>query len=363
MIGQLRQIARHFNIPGEVAAAEQIKTGHIHDSYLLTLARPEHRTRYLLQRINHVVFHNPAQLMDNIQRVSEHIAGKTRAGGAAGIKCTLTVECTNCGENLHYDGSAYWRLYHYIENAASYETSTSPAIIYQAAQAYGQFQKELLDLPADTLHETIADFHHTPRRYEALRRARVNDVQQRAGMVQTEISFALAQQGAAGAICNMLHEHVLPVRVVHNDAKLSNVLFDKAGRGVLCVVDFDTVMPGTVLYDFGDMMRSMTCAASEDETDVASLECRLPLFEALVQGYLDVTADFIEPSEREHLLLGGLIISLEQGVRFLTDFLEGDRYYRTAHPLHNLLRCRAQFGLVKAIMQQEDALHEIIRRA
>jgi Ser/Thr protein kinase RdoA (MazF antagonist) len=232
----------------------------------------------------------------------------------------------------------------------------SPAQAFAAAQAFGQFQKLLTDLPAPRLHDTIPDFHHTPKRFAALEKFVAADTGNRAALAKPEIEFALRHQ----AICGVLLDAQLPERVTHNDTKINNVLLDDAtGEGV-CVIDLDTVMPGLALYDFGDMVRTTTSPVKEDERDLTKVTMQFPMFEALVRGYLASASAFLTPAEKQQLAFAGKLITFEIGIRFLTDFLAGDPYFKIHREEHNLDRCRTQFKLVESIEQQEAQMNKSV---
>ncbi|RMF71661.1 MAG: aminoglycoside phosphotransferase family protein, partial [Planctomycetota bacterium] len=249
-----------------------------------------------------------------------------------------------------------WRMYHFIEGTRTFTSPRSSAQATAAARAFGEFQALLADLPSPPLHETIPHFHDTPRRFAALRTSIADDAHRRAANAADEIAFCLAREASAGLLTDLHRRGAIPQRIVHNDAKISNVLFDDAGREAICVVDLDTVMPGLSLYDFGDMVRSMACSAAEDERDLSRVEVSPERFAALAAGYLEATGNLLVPAEREHLVDAARIITLEQGVRFLTDYLDGDRYYQTKRLNHNLDRCRTQLKLVASIERQAATL-------
>ena len=240
------------------------------------------------------------------------------------------------------------------------KTSQTPAQAEQAGRAFGEFQSLLADLPAPRLHETIPDFHNTPLRYAALERAIAADACGRVAAAQPEIEFVGRRRALAPALLDLHRAGEIPERIVHNDAKITNVLLDAATGAGLCVVDLDTVMPGLSLYDFGDMVRTMTSPTAEDETDLSQVEVQLPLFEALARGYLAAAGCFLNAAERAQLVTAGKLITLEQGVRFLTDFLSGDTYYKTQRPDQNLDRCRTQLKLVASLERHEVALTRLV---
>ena len=226
----------------------------------------------------------------------------------------------------------------------------------EAAKAFGQFQKLLADLPAPRLNDTIPDFHHTPRRFATLERALSADVANRAMLARPEVEFALRNQ----AIASVLMNATLPERVTHNDTKLNNVMLDDASGEAVCVIDLDTVMPGLALYDFGEMVRATTSPAKEDERDPAKVTMQFPMFEALARGYLATAAEFLTPAEKRYLAFAGKLMTFENGIRFLTDFLAGDVYYKVHREHHNLDRCRTQFKLVESITQQEEQMNRLV---
>jgi len=359
---EVTDIASRFAVAGELVAADVFSGGHINDSHLLTYQRAGRAVRFLLQQINDTVFPKPALLMDNIQRVTAHIAKALTSQGVRDIgRRLLTLVPTHAGEPYYRDsGGSYWRLYPFIEGTHVHEAVETGEQAEQAGRAFGAFQHLLADLPGPRLHETIPDFHNTPLRFETLERAAQTDACNRTAAARAEIEFAARHRALAGVLLDLQQRGEIPERVVHNDAKVSNVLFDQTTGEALCVTDLDTVMPGLVLYDFGDMVRSMTCAAAEDEVDLSKVEVQMPLFEALARGYLETAGAFLTPAEREHLVLAGKLITLEQGVRFLTDFLNGDTYYQTQRANHNLDRCRTQFRLVESIDRHEALMNRFV---
>ena len=348
----LAAIARAFAIPGEFVGAAPTGSGHINDSYRATFTSGD----YILQRINHQIFTDPAALMQNIQRVTEHIA-TTVAGEPDANRRTLTVITTRDSQAFHPDPQGnYWRAYPFIAKTRSYDIIETPAQAFEAAKAFGNFQRLLADLPAPPLHDTIPDFHHTPKRFAQLQAAITADPANRVQFARPEIDFALAR----AAFTSVLLDAQLPERVTHNDTKINNVLFDDRTGEALCVIDLDTVMPGLAPYDFGDMVRTATSPAAEDERDLSRVHLQFPMFEALARGYLASAGDFLTPAERTHLVAAGKLITFEQGIRFLTDYLAGDPYYKTHRPNQNLDRCRTQFKLLASIEEQEDAMQRMV---
>jgi Ser/Thr protein kinase RdoA (MazF antagonist) len=348
-------IAGQFQLAGDFLRAEPFGSGHINDTYRFTFAAGGARRRYILQRLNTAVFQNPAAVMENIRRVTAHL-GEKMSGVPDAARRVLTLVPARDGKSFHGDADGNcWRVFPFIERTRAVDVVESPAQAFAAAQAFGQFQKLLADLPAPRLHETIPDFHLTPKRFGALEKAITADAFNRAASAKPEIEFALQNK----AICRVLLDARLPERVTHNDTKLNNVLLDEmTGEGV-CVIDLDTVMPGLALYDFGDMVRSMTNQAAEGERDLAKVELQFPVFAALLRGYL-AAADFLTPAEKNLLPVSGQLIAFELGLRFLTDFLSGDTYFKVRRDGENLDRCRAQFKLFESIRRQEPAMSKLV---
>jgi aminoglycoside phosphotransferase (APT) family kinase protein len=349
--------ARHFQISGTFLGATPYGSGHINDSYCAVFHEAGVPVRYLLQRINHSIFKNPAALMENIQRVTEHLAAQM-ADEPDRDRRVLTLIPARDGRAWHVDeGGKYWRAYRFIENAHTYDAVESAEQAFQAAKAFGHFQKLLTDLPAPRLHDTIPNFHNTPIRFKALQEAIAADTAGRAIMAKPEIEFSLKHQ----PIASILLDVNLPERVTHNDTKFNNVLLDDATGEGICVIDLDTVMPGLALYDFGDMVRTTTSPAMEDERDLSRVTMQFPMFEALVRGYLTSAGGFLTKAEKQYLAFSGKLITFEIGIRFLTDYLMGDTYFKVHRDGHNLDRCRTQFKLVQSIEQQENRMDRLVQ--
>jgi thiamine kinase-like enzyme len=352
---QATAAARLFS-PAASMRAIPYGSGHINDTWLITTDEEINaKTRFILQRINTSIFKQPAALMQNIELVTAHLASKL-ADNLDRDRLSLSLIPTRTGELLYEDGQGdAWRAYRYIANAHTCDTAETPHQAYQAARAFGHFQKLLADLPADQLHVTIPDFHDTPKRFAALLDAIDRDAANRAATASKEIDFALARQPIAGT----LFQAQLPSRVTHNDTKFNNVLLDDLTGEALCVIDLDTVMPGLALYDFGDMVRTTTSPAAEDEPELSKVEMLVPMYEALVRGYLS-SADFLTAAEKQYLAFSGKLMAFEQGVRFLTDYLSDDTYYKVHRSRHNLDRCRTQFALMQSIEQQQEKMHRLV---
>ena len=335
---------RHFAIDGKFTGAAPYGSGHINDSYCAVFQQNGKEMRYIVQRMNHHIFKNPVALMENVERVTAHLAQQLN-GQSDSDRRVLSLIPARDGRAWYMDeGGNYWRAYRFIENARSYDAVETAQQAYQAGRAFGLFQQMLAGLPAPRLHDTIPDFHNTTKRFEALQQAITADVANRAALAKAEIDFALKHESIVG----VLMAANLPERVTHNDTKFNNVLLDDATGEGICVIDLDTVMPGLAAYDFGDMVRTTTSPAMEDERDLSKVEMNFSMFEALVRGYLEAAGTFLTNAEKRHLAFSGKLITFEIGVRFLTDYLTGDTYFKVHREGHNLDRCRTQFKLVES---------------
>lgn len=352
----VRDVAQNFQFQGEVSSTAPHGNGHINDTFLITCGANGASARYILQHINRHVFHNPAAVMENIERVTAYLAAES-GGEPDDARHALQLVPARDGRNWHVDAAGEtWRAYRFIENARTYETATSVEQALQAARAFGRFQQQLAGLPPPRLHDTIPDFHDTPKRFAALERAISADVANRAAFARPEIDFALAHKSITG----VLLDANLPERITHNDTKFNNVLLDDATGEAICVIDLDTVMPGLALYDFGDMVRTTTSPADEDERDLSKVKMQFPFFEALVRGYLQTAGKFLTPAEKKYIAFSGKLITFEIGIRFLADFLSGDTYFKVHREGHNLDRCRTQFKLVESIEKQEEQMNRLV---
>lgn len=352
----IASVVNEFQIPGTFRCAESFGSGHINATWCATMDQDGQSARYTLQRINPRVFRDPRAVMENIQRVTLHLARKLE-GLPDAHRRVLTLIPARDGRAWYEDPvGCHWRVYRFIEHARTCDVVESVEDAFQAARAFGRFQRLLSDLPSPRLHDTIPDFHHTPRRFACLEQAIETDQLNRASQVKPEIEFALKRQGTAAVLVNA----GLPERVTHNDTKVNNVLLDSTTGEALCVIDLDTVMPGLALYDFGDLVRTATSPAAEDERDLSNVSLRLPLFEALLRGYWEEASAFLTSAERRHLVVSGQLITFETGLRFLTDFLQGDTYFKVHRPLQNLDRCRTQFRLVQCLEHERESMERLV---
>lgn len=355
----LRKIFDNFKIDGQFVVASPYGSGHINDTFVAIVKQQNKQVQYLFQRINHDVFKDPASMMDNIRRVTEHQRFKLGDHPDAHRRSLVLVPCRD-GELYHQDSHGnFWRCCDFIEKASTFNVVETPEQAYQAAKIFGQFQKDLVDLPGERLFETIPDFHNTPKRFSNLQLALEKDSFDRAAKVREEIEFTLSRESVSRKLLDLHASGEIPERVTHNDTKLNNLLIDdETGEGI-CVIDLDTVMPGLALYDFGDMVRTATSPALEDERNLSKVTMQIHLYEALVKGYLSSAGEFLTLAERSHLAFAGKLLTFETGIRFLTDYLEGDVYFKTHREGHNLDRCRTQFKLVTSIEEQEGAMNKL----
>ncbi|MDB5259348.1 MAG: hypothetical protein JWO73_556 [Candidatus Taylorbacteria bacterium] len=358
---KLFRISQHFQIYGELTSVSICKVGHINETWAATYDQGGIRVRYIHQCINSSVFKDPAATMSNVARVTKHIRSKLEAEGASQItRRSLILIPTKTGKDYFVDGENYWRTFIFIEGARTFEAITSTQQAYLVGQSFGRFQSMLADLPGERLHETIAGFHDTRARFQALMQAAEANRFERALGAKAEIDFALKRKKIVGIIVDALAKGKIPERVTHNDTKLNNIMFDVKTDEALCVVDLDTVMPGCALYDFGDMIRTTTNPMPEDEQNLSKVKMSMPAFKKLAAGYHSSAKGFLTPAEKSLMAFSGKLITLELGMRFLTDHLAGDTYFRIHRQNHNLDRARAQFKLVESIEEQEEAMQKFV---
>ena len=332
--------------------------GHINRTYLV-----DSTPRVILQRINTAVFTKPAEVMENIMAVTSYLRKKLEAAGADPTRGTLTFLRTKDGKPYYKTAEGdYYRAYYFVEDTVSLESVENLEDFTEAARGFGKFQQMLADFPADQLYETIEKFHDTPNRYRQLDEALANNRSGRAKEVQAEVDFALSHRKYAAMITDAIADGSVPLRVTHNDTKLNNVLLDAATNKAICVIDLDTVMPGSMLYDFGDALRFGASTGAEDETDLDKIHFDLTKFEAFTKGFLGELGDSITQKERELLPLSVLMMTLECGIRFLADHINGDVYFSIHREGHNLDRCRTQFKLVSEIEEKFDEMAAIVAK-
>lgn len=354
--------AQAFRILGDVCSARPYGSGHINDTFAVTVSQGGAQVRYLLQRINDTIFTDVAGLMENIERVCRHAQScLAKAGCPDASRRALTLIPTHEGAPFHRDEAGRcWRAYVFVEGATGHDIIKNEQQATEAARAFGEFQKLVVDLPGGRLNETIPDFHNTRERFATFRSVLDADSENRAASCRPEIDWALKHEALAGALLELHQQGLMPERVTHNDTKLNNVLIDDKTGEAVCVIDLDTLMPGLALYDFGDLVRTSTSPVAEDEPDASRVRAQPVMFAALARGYLEAAGDVLTPTERQSLVLAGMVITFECGVRFLTDYLQGDTYFKTHRPGHNLERCRTQFALVDSLELQRDTLEATV---
>jgi len=352
----------HFAVAGRLLFLEPHTSGLINHSWLASFQTPEGPRRYLLQQINRHVFHHPDEVMENMVRVTRKVARSLAGEGVADAgRRVLSFVPTREGASHHVDARGEtWRLVPWVEGTRSTEHASSDAEARETARAFGRFLAQLRDLPGPPLHETIPGFHDTPARLAAFEHRVAADRVSRRGDCRAEVAALLDRRPLAAALAGPAARGEIPVRPTHNDAKIANVLFDEATGEALCVVDLDTVMPGLSLHDFGDLARSTVSDSDEDEPDVSRISVRVPVFAALARGFVDGAKDALSPAERALLVTGAEVIVYEQALRFLGDHLDGDRYYRTTRPGHNLDRARTQIRLLEGLEAAGPELRRIV---
>lgn len=358
MLEKLRNVIAAFAFEGEIQEAKPFGGGHINDTLLLTTDK----SKYILQKMNPVVFKDPQGLMENVFGVTEYLRKEIAAAGGNPALETLTYIRTKEGK-LFYDGpEGAWRSYRFQDTLMALNACRSPKDFYESGRAFGRFQALLGNYPAETLHETIPHFHDTPDRMRQLKEAIEKNAAGRLDSVREEVEFALAREDSAKIVMDLQAEGVLPLRVTHNDTKLNNVLLDPETGAGTCVIDLDTVMPGMAIFDFGDSIRFGASTAAEDEKDLDKVQLDLELFDAYTKGFLEGCNNVLTPAERDLLPTGAWMMTFECGIRFLADYLNGDVYFKTAYPDHNLVRAHTQFKLVREMEEKQDQMQAIVAK-
>ena len=352
-----------FKLGEKASYVKPFGAGHINDTYAVYVGEGAGELRYVMQRINTAVFKKPLEVMENIFGVTEYLRRQILARGGDADRETLSYLKTKAGEPYYEDADGSpWRCYNFIADSVCIESVRTPQDFYNSGKSFGAFLCALEGYPADTLHETIEKFHDTRKRLADFDTALARDVKSRARRARPEIAFVQARRTDCPVLMELLEIGELPLRVTHNDTKLNNILFDeKTGEG-LCVIDLDTIMPGLALNDYGDSIRFGATTAAEDEPDLSKVHFSLELFEAYTKGYLEAAGSALTPKEKEYLPWGAKLMTLECGMRFLTDYLEGDTYFRVTHPAHNLERCRTQFKLVADMEAHWAEMQAIVKK-
>lgn len=349
----IKDLLNEFNLEYE---AESFGNGHINDTYMVKGSQ-----KHTIQKINTFVFKNPEKLMDNIEAVTSHLRKKIIANGGDPDRETLTVMKTKDGKNYFKNGDDYYRCYIFVDDVDVLEGDATGKDLYEAAFAYGKFINMLADFPAEKLYETIPNFHNTVSRYADFEKSVAENKSGRADKVKEEIDFVVARKDCTSVVVNGLKDGRIPLKVTHNDTKLNNVLFDKVTGKGLCVIDLDTVMPGSALYDFGDALRFAGSTAKEDEKDLSKVEFDLEKFRMFTKGFVDAAKDSLNDYEIELLPFSVKLMTLECGMRFLADYINGDVYFKVHYEDHNLDRCRTQFKLVADMEAKEQQMKDIVK--
>lgn len=337
--------------------------GHINNTNLVTVSSDTETKKYILQRINTDIFTNPKELMENICNVTSYLKTVIEKRGGDTERETMTVIYTRDGQPYFTDSEqGVWRVFTYVEHTICLQQCRDTNDFYSSAKAFGQFQKNLADYDASTLHETIPDFHNTPDRFRKFKEALSADILHRAAEVANEIAFIEAHEADCSYMTDLLDAGKLPLRVTHNDTKLNNILLDDQTGEALCIIDLDTVMPGLAANDYGDSIRFGANHSAEDEQDLSKVNFSLELFETYTKGFLEIAGDALTPLEIETLPCGAKLMTLECGIRFLTDYLEGDHYFAIHRPGQNLDRARTQFKLVRDMETHWVEMGEIVRK-
>ena len=360
---ELTKVINAFNLEGELQECIVFGNGHINDTFRLTFKTEQGTRRYILQKMSSVVFKKPVELMENISNVTAWLKKKIRENGGDTERETLNLVMTREGIPYHVDKEGgYWRVYKFIEGATCYDAVKNDDDFYQSAVAFGHFQRLLADYPAETLHETIPNFHNTPDRMRIFREAVQRDAYSRAAGVQEEIRFIEEHEKLSHVLYDMLEEGKLPLRVTHNDTKLNNIMIDDATGKAICVIDLDTVMPGLSAHDFGDSIRFGASTGAEDERDLSKISCDLHLYEVYTKGFIEGCGGALTETELDMLPWGAVLMTFENGIRFLTDYLEGDHYFKIHRDGQNLDRCRTQLKLVSDMEEKMQQMQQIVNK-
>ncbi len=359
---QIKTVLPHFCFRGEYESASELLSGNVNSTYHLVYRQPGGgRGEYILQRINDYVFKEPARVMNNIALVTEHLRRNTVKAGYSPERHVLEIIPTEDGGIIYQqpDGG-FWRAYVYIDNSIAYDTVPSLDVMREVGRGFGTFQRLLYDFPADRLYVSIPNFHNTVKRFYAFVRSIDEDKAERARSVDDEIEYLFEHRRMMGSIVKLLENGELPLRVTHNDTKSNNVMVDLSTQQAICVIDLDTVMPGSALYDYGDAVRFGASTAAEDEPDISKIGLDLEKTRYFTEGFVTETNGFLTERELRLLPLGIKVLTCELAMRFLTDYLDGDLYFRVNSPQHNLIRARAQMALLDDIERKEDALNQMI---
>ena len=359
----LAEVLAAYEFPATLLGAVRYGQGHINDTFCV-ICQPQEgdAIRFILQGLSLAAFPRQAELMENFVGITSFLREKITASGGDPLRETLSIVKTRDGKDFYTEASGkVWRLTPYIENTDCFQSAT-PELFEASARAFGRFQYMLQGYPAETLHETIVNFHNTEDRFAKFEAALAADKLDRAKDIQAEIKFVLDRKADCSVALQALRDGILPLRVTHNDTKLNNILIDRATGEGICVIDLDTTMPGLSITDFGDSIRFGANHSAEDEKDLSKVNFDIELYEAYTRGFIQGAQGGLTPAELEYLPWGARLMTLECGIRFLTDYLDGDNYFRIHYPEQNLDRCRTQFKLVKDMEEQFDAMAAVIKK-
>ncbi|MBN1230254.1 MAG: aminoglycoside phosphotransferase family protein [Anaerolineales bacterium] len=357
----ISELLKGFKFEGDFIASAPIKEGLIHDSTLIIFLQDGIENRYVLQKINQHVFPDPPQVMENILKVCLHLVNQVKAEGGNPARETMQIVLTR--DHLPYWKSPveeYYRVYAFIPGTRTYHTDRDPWLVRETGRAFGQFIRRLADLPVVSIQNTIPNFHNTPARYTHFEQAMSEDKAGRKKDVFTEIEFLTEQSSLTGKLWEPYQQGILPVRIIHNDTKLNNVLFDQETNKAICVIDLDTVMAGTPGFDFGDALRFLGNTTPEDNPDKSNITFDLDIFKHFCEGYLAGAGDFLTSEEFQSLAISPLVLTYETALRFLTDYLNGDVYFRIDRPGHNLDRARSQIYLLQNMQEKYNQMVDIL---
>lgn len=360
----LKHILNNFDFKGELVECEPFGSGHINSTYLVKYNDNGKMSSYIVQKVNTNVFKNIDDLMSNVFAVTSFLREKIEKNNGDPYRETLNYMKTLDGDLYYRDGDDCYRAYRFVDNSKCCDSVESAEVFEKSGIAFGRFQKYLSDFPAETLKETIPDFHNTIWRFENEFLPAVEaDKAGRAAECAKEIEFVMNRKGECTRLTDLMAKGEIPVRVTHNDTKLNNVLFDNDSDEAICVIDLDTVMPGLALYDFGDSIRFGANTCAEDEKDSGRVSINLDYFKAYARGFLSEAGDSLTKAEKENLAFSAKLMTFECGMRFLTDYINGDTYFKIAYPEHNLVRAKCQLALVadieKHMLEMEDIINQL----
>ena len=358
----MKNVIKNFNINGTVLSVERYGEGHINETYLAVVLENGVEKNYILQKINNKLFTNVEMLMNNIKLVTEYNRSKIVERGGNPDRESLSLVYTKDGKSYYHceDCDGYFRMYIFITDAVAHQKVTNPDQFYQSAVAFGEFANLLAEFDAKSLYEVIPNFHNTVSRFENFKKSLNTDKFDRVKLVKDEIDFVIKREKYCSKIVNLLESGEMPTKVTHNDTKLNNVMLDVVTNKPVAVIDLDTIMPGSICYDFGDSIRFGCNTGAEDERDLTKVNFDIDLFEYYTKGYLKALGNTVTEVEKNNLAFGAILMTFECGMRFLADYLDGDIYFRTHREGHNLDRARTQFKLVKDMEERLDEMNKIV---